>query len=446
MYNWLVPKHAKNADAAQEFLLHYTENFARATWESELYDFPAFEKLVAAARRLARRRPVRLQASEQARRAEGRAGLVDERRPPRLREHRDRRGVRDVHHPEHVRPRGPRPRRRPQEAVARAEAQIKPIFDEVAQAGPDRRRRVGGARGRGPGAEQALPRRRRPRDRRRRPRDDGGRVPRPARALGLRQDDAAAHDRGPRGADRGRDADRRQRRQRAAAAGAEDRDGLSELRAVSAQDRRAEHHVPAEGRSGMEKDERERRAAWAAELLEIGHLLDRKPRQLSGGERQRVALARALVREPDVFLLDEPLSNLDAKLRATARDELKGFQRRVGTTTIYVTHDQTEAMGLGDRIAVMYGGTAAPARPAAGGLPAPGGHVRRDVPRVAADEPRPARRRAARLPAGELPADRARRRRRPPADGEVRGRPRRVPVGRPPHLRDRARARRGRRA
>ena len=172
-------------------------------------------------------------------------------------------------------------------------------------------------------------------------------------------------------------------------------------------------------------------------------LLDRKPRQLSGGERQRVALARALVREPDVFLLDEPLSNLDAKLRTTARDELKGFQRRVGTTTIYVTHDQTEAMGLGDRIAVMYGGTAAPARPAAGGLPAPGGHVRRDVPRLAADEPRPARRRAARLPAGELPAGGARRRRRPAADREVRRRPRRVPVGRPLRLRDRARAGRG---
>jgi len=107
---------------------------------------------------------------------------------------------------------------------------------------------------------------------------------------------------------------------------------------------------------GVEKGERGRLTAWAAELLEIGHLLERKPRQLSGGERQRVALARAIVREPDVFLLDEPLSNLDAKLRTTARDELKGFQRRVGTTTIYVTHDQTEAMGLGDRIAVMYGG------------------------------------------------------------------------------------------
>jgi multiple sugar transport system ATP-binding protein len=107
----------------------------------------------------------------------------------------------------------------------------------------------------------------------------------------------------------------------------------------------------------MAKEERERKARWAAELLGIDRLLERKPRHLSGGERQRVALARALVREPSVFLLDEPLSNLDAKLRAIARDELKQFQRRIGTTTIYVTHDQAEAMGLGDRIAVMYKGT-----------------------------------------------------------------------------------------
>jgi multiple sugar transport system ATP-binding protein len=96
---------------------------------------------------------------------------------------------------------------------------------------------------------------------------------------------------------------------------------------------------------------------WAAGLFGIGHLLHRKPRELSGGERQRVALARALVREPAVFLLDEPLSNLDAQLRASARDELQQFQRRIGTTTIYVTHDQVEAMGLGDRIAVMKSGT-----------------------------------------------------------------------------------------
>ena len=106
----------------------------------------------------------------------------------------------------------------------------------------------------------------------------------------------------------------------------------------------------------LDKAERERKARWAAELLGIDRLLSRRPRQLSGGERQRVALARALVRDPEVFLLDEPLSNLDAKLRASARDELKRFQQRVGTTTIYVTHDQSEAMGLGDRIAVMESG------------------------------------------------------------------------------------------
>ena len=108
--------------------------------------------------------------------------------------------------------------------------------------------------------------------------------------------------------------------------------------------------------AGLAPEERVRKIEWAAELLGITRLLDRRPRHLSGGERQRVALARALVREPDVFLLDEPLSNLDAKLRATARDDLKQFQDRVDTTTIYVTHDQVEAMGLGDRIAVMSDG------------------------------------------------------------------------------------------
>jgi multiple sugar transport system ATP-binding protein len=95
---------------------------------------------------------------------------------------------------------------------------------------------------------------------------------------------------------------------------------------------------------------------WAASLLGIGALLDRKPRELSGGERQRVALARAIVREPSVFLLDEPLSNLDAKLRLSAREELERFHRRVGTTTIYVTHDQVEAMAMGDRVIVLNKG------------------------------------------------------------------------------------------
>jgi ABC-type sugar transport system ATPase subunit len=107
-------------------------------------------------------------------------------------------------------------------------------------------------------------------------------------------------------------------------------------------------HVP--------KGEQKRRVEWAASILGIDPFLRRKPRQLSGGQRQRVALARALVREPTAFLLDEPLSNLDAQRRASARDELQQFQRSIGTTTIYVTHDQVEAMGMGDRIGVIDSG------------------------------------------------------------------------------------------
>src|SRR5215471_19203500 len=107
---------------------------------------------------------------------------------------------------------------------------------------------------------------------------------------------------------------------------------------------------------GVPKDQHRKKVEWAAGLLSIGHLLDRKPRELSGGERQRVALARAIVREPSVFLLDEPLSNLDAKLRASAREELEAFHKRIGTTTIYVTHDQVEAMAMGDRVVVLHEG------------------------------------------------------------------------------------------
>jgi multiple sugar transport system ATP-binding protein len=107
---------------------------------------------------------------------------------------------------------------------------------------------------------------------------------------------------------------------------------------------------------GVDEQTVRKKVEWAAGMFKIGRLLDRKPRQLSGGERQRVALARAMVREPSVFLLDEPLSNLDALLRTSAREELRQFQRRVGVTTIYVTHDQVEAMGLGDRIVVMSQG------------------------------------------------------------------------------------------
>src|SRR5437016_6133105 len=106
----------------------------------------------------------------------------------------------------------------------------------------------------------------------------------------------------------------------------------------------------------IKKELHQAKVEWAAALLGIGALLERKPRELSGGERQRVALARAIVREPAVFLLDEPLSNIDAKLRASARSELQRLVRRFGVTTIYVTHDQTEAMTLADRIAVMKNG------------------------------------------------------------------------------------------
>jgi multiple sugar transport system ATP-binding protein len=109
-------------------------------------------------------------------------------------------------------------------------------------------------------------------------------------------------------------------------------------------------------RRRVAKAEIARRVAWAAELLGLEGLLDRKPHALSGGQRQRVALGRALVRRPKVFLFDEPLSNLDAKLRAETRAELKRLHRQLGVTTIYVTHDQEEAMTLGDRIAVLRAG------------------------------------------------------------------------------------------
>jgi multiple sugar transport system ATP-binding protein len=108
--------------------------------------------------------------------------------------------------------------------------------------------------------------------------------------------------------------------------------------------------------AGVPRPEIEKKVRWAAEMFGITRYLDRHPRQLSGGERQRVALCRALVRDPKVFLLDEPLANLDAKLRNTARDDLKRLQRDIKKTTIYVTHDQVEAMGLGDRIVVMAQG------------------------------------------------------------------------------------------
>lgn len=105
--------------------------------------------------------------------------------------------------------------------------------------------------------------------------------------------------------------------------------------------------------AGVAKDEIRRRVEEAAKLLDLEEYLDRKPKALSGGQRQRVAMGRAIVREPQVFLMDEPLSNLDAKLRVQTRTQIAALQKRLGVTTIYVTHDQVEAMTMGDRVAVL---------------------------------------------------------------------------------------------
>ncbi|MSZ48385.1 MAG: ATP-binding cassette domain-containing protein, partial [Actinobacteria bacterium] len=108
--------------------------------------------------------------------------------------------------------------------------------------------------------------------------------------------------------------------------------------------------------AGVDKAEREKRVREAAKLLDLEPYLERKPKALSGGQRQRVAMGRAIVREPQVFLMDEPLSNLDAKLRVATRTQIAALQRRLGITTVYVTHDQVEAMTMGDRVAVLKDG------------------------------------------------------------------------------------------
>ena len=141
----------------------------------------------------------------------------------------------------------------------------------------------------------------------------------------------------------------------AAARRARRRDGVPELRPLSAHDRGAEHRLPAEdGRHGAGRDRA--RGAEAAGKVEIDHLLDRRPGSSPAASSSAVALARAIVRQPRLFLLDEPLSNLDAKLRLETRVELHKLQRSLGVTTVYVTHDQEEAMTIADRIAVFMEG------------------------------------------------------------------------------------------
>ena len=193
--------------------------------------------------------------------------------------------------------------------------------------------------------------------------------------------------------------------------------------------------------AGVSKEERAERVREAAKLLDLEQYLDRKPKALSGGQRQRVAMGRAIVRNPQVFLMDEPLSNLDAKLRVQTRTQIASLTRRLGVTTVYVTHDQVEAMTMGDRVAVLKDGLLQQV----------------DTPRNLYDKPEERlRRRLHRLPRHE-PARTARRRRRravrrnrlPGAARRPRGSPRpdrdpRFPPGRPRDCRRRAKASRSR--
>ena len=201
-----------------------------------------------------------------------------------------------------------------------------------------------------------LPRVRHARRRQAQPRDRRRRVPGPRRPVRLRQVHLAAHARRPR---------RGQRGPRSSSATAtsptcppKDRD----IAMVFQNYALYPHMTVAENMgfalkiAGVTKEERAKRVLEAAKLLDLEEYLDRKPKALSGGQRQRVAMGRAIVRQPQVFLMDEPLSNLDAKLRVQTRTQIASLQRRLGVTTVYVTHDQIEAMTMGDRVAVLKDG------------------------------------------------------------------------------------------
>jgi multiple sugar transport system ATP-binding protein len=123
--------------------------------------------------------------------------------------------------------------------------------------------------------------------------------------------------------------------------------------------------------AGVPKDQIRTRVVEASKILDLEQYLDRKPKALSGGQRQRVAMGRAIVRQPQVFLMDEPLSNLDAKLRVQTRTQIASLQRRLGVTTVYVTHDQVEAMTMGDRVAVLKDGCCSRSTPRAACTTAP---------------------------------------------------------------------------
>ena len=188
-------------------------------------------------------------------------------------------------------------------------------------------------------------------------------------------------------ADSGRDRDRRPARELHRPGQAQRGDGVPELRALPAHDRVQEHRVPAPDREEAARPRSTPPSAARPGSSALEELLHRCPGQLSGGQRQRVALARAIVREPQAFLMDEPLSNLDAQLRIQTRLELIQLHARLGITTMYVTHDQVEAMTMGHRIAVMSEGVLQQIGTPQDVYRAAGERLRRDVPRRAADEP-----------------------------------------------------------
>ncbi len=173
--------------------------------------------------------------------------------------------------------------------------------------------------------------------------------------VGLRQVHAAQLHRGAARHHRGADLDQGQERHLGGAQGPRHRHGVPVLRALSADERARQPRFGLKN-AGLPKADIDTRIARAAKVLQIEPLLDRKPAALSGGQRQRVAIGRALVRDVDVFLFDEPLSNLDAKLRSELRVEIKRLHAQLENTMVYVTHDQIEALTLADRIAVMRGG------------------------------------------------------------------------------------------
>ena len=213
-------------------------------------------------------------------------------------------------------------------------------------------------------------------------------VPRAPRPVGLRQDDRAADDRGPRGRDRGR----RSRSATTSSTTSRPRTATSPWSSRATRCTRtsrsggtsSSRSASATSTGPSARAARSRRPPRRSSLTE---LLDRKPGQLSGGQRQRVALARAIVRQPQVYLMDEPLSNLDAMLRLQTRADIVAMQRRLGTTVLYVTHDQVEAMTMGHRIAVLSAGASSRStRPSA--VRATGEHLRGHVPRQPRDVPR----------------------------------------------------------